>query len=221
MGKSQDQKNYDSAMSGFQNFANTGGYSPEDVQNMRARAQSGVTTAYGNTMRNLDRARALGGVGGSPNYIAAVSKAQRELPQQLSDAETNINSQLAQNIAGNKLQGLGGMGQLYGASQGSHGQPWYQTALGVAGTVAPFFGLSDRNKKKDIRPLDGSFRDRLTKLPLYTWKYKGDRTTHMGPMAQEFKKMFGVGDGKTIHSSDAIGVFLASAKEAMADGARP
>lgn len=219
MGKSQDQKNYDSAMSGFQGFANTGGYSPEDVAAMRQRAQSGVTAAYGNTMMNLDRARALGGVGGSPNYIAAVSKAQRELPQQLSDATTNVNATLAQQIAGNKLQGLQGMGQLYGASQGAHGSSPWQTGLGIAGTIAPFFGLSDRNAKEDIKPLSkDTFRSRLKELPLYTWKYKGDKTTHMGPMAQEFKKIFGVGDGKTIHSSDAIGVFLASAKEAMANG---
>jgi hypothetical protein len=206
-------------MSGYQGFANTGGYSPEDVQNMRARANSAVTTAYGNTMMNLDRSRALGGVGGSPNYIAAASKVQRELPQQMSDAATNVNATLAQQIAGNKLQALGGMTGAYGANQGAHGSSPWQTALGVAGTVAPFFAMSDINAKEDIHPLgEDSFKSRLEKLPLYTWKYKGEKTTHMGPMAQEFKKIFGVGDGKTIHSSDAIGVFLASAKEAMANG---
>lgn len=206
-------------MAGYQGFANTGGYSPEDVASMRQRAQSGVTAAYGNTMQHLDRARALGGAGGSPNYIAAVSKANRELPQQLSDATTNVNATLAQQIASNKLQGLGGMTQAYSANQGAHGQPWWQTALGAAGTVAPFFAMSDRNVKKDIAPIESkSFREKLKDLPLYTWKYKGEKTTHMGPMAQEFKKIFGVGDGKTIHSADAIGVFLASAKEAMANG---
>lgn len=251
-------QNYGNIMSGYKNMADTGGYSPQDIQELRARGTSPVRAAYGNTMMQLDRARALGGNGGSPNYIAAVSKAQRQLPQQMADAETGVNAQLADSVRQGKLAGLSGMNTAYGttpglstsagnqmlgsygmagnlagqrqnyglnllgtqlggysANQGAQGSPWWQTALGVAGTVAPFF--SDRTMKEDIRRIpSGSMREKLKDLPLYTWKYKGDKTSHLGPMAQEFKKMFGVGDGKTIHPADVMGVVLASAKEAYA-----
>ena len=226
----------DEAMPGYREFAQTGGYSPTDIQELRARGVSPIRSAYGNTMMQLDRARALGGAGGAPNYIAARSRAQRELPQQMADAMTGVNANLAdairqgkefglsgitgtgstmgnlasaeagrqlsaaeanqsanlqaqslgenslQNRLGLNLSGLGGEASLYGtspgmastfgnqalnaygqraamesnrnnyglglldaqlrgysANQGQQGNPWWQTALGVAGTVAPFF----------------------------------------------------------------------------------
>lgn len=92
---------------GYKNFADTGGYSSDDVRDIRARGISPIRSAYGNTMRQLNRSQSLSG--GSPNYVAAVSRAQRELPQQLSDATQNVNAQLAESIRQGKLAGLGGM----------------------------------------------------------------------------------------------------------------
>lgn len=216
----------------YREFASTGGYSPTDVQELRARGTSPIRAAYGNTQANLSRANALAGSSGAPNYIAAASKAQRELPGQLADATTGVNAQLAQdirsgrlagaaglrgvgsdigglasadanrnlsasmansendlraqgmgeqslqNLRGNQLASMGGQSSLYGTSPGmssmfgnqalnsygmrsqmensrnaqglglldmqlrgeqAKGQPWWQQALGVAGTVAPFF----------------------------------------------------------------------------------
>lgn len=223
--------NLQEAMPGYRDFAATGGYSPTDIQELRARGMSPIQSAYGNTMMQLDRARALGGNGGAPNYIAAASKAQRELPGQMADAMTTVNAGLAdairqgkmfglqgetgtgqamgslssaeagrqlqaamanqaadiqtqgmgesslQNRLGNMLSSMGGQAGLYGTTPGmasmfgnqalqSYGQrfgsdatqqnyglgllgaqlqgynqqpaPWWQTALGVAGKVAPF-----------------------------------------------------------------------------------
>lgn len=288
------------AMPGYREFASTGGYSPTDIQELRARGISPIRAAYGNTMMELDRARALGGGGGAPNYIAAASKAQRELPGQMADAMTTVNAGLAdairqgrmfglQGISGTgatmgglssqeagrmlqaamanqqaeqasnqmRLAALGGQASLYGTTPGmssmfgnqamgsmnalaqmqasrqnyglglmdaqlrgygsqqaNQGTPWWQTALGIAGTVAPFF--SDKNMKYDVKPLKGSINAKLKKLEINTWKYKGEKTTHLGPMAQTFKKLFGVGDGKTLHPADIMGVVLASQKEAIA-----
>jgi len=63
------------------------------------------------------------------------------------------------------------------------------------------------------------FTSKLKELQLYTWKYKDDpdKTTHFGPMAQEFKEKFNIGDGKTLHLADVMGVVLASQKEAVKD----
>lgn len=99
------------AMGGYSTFADTGGYSPQDVQELRARGISPIRAAYGNTMQELDRARALGGPGGATNYIAAAGRAQRELPQQMADAMTGVNAQLAQDIRQGKLAGMQGLQQ--------------------------------------------------------------------------------------------------------------
>ena len=108
----------DTAKGGYQNFMNTGGFSDSDIQNLRARGMAPITAAYGNTMRELDRARSLGGGGtGAPNYIAAVSRAQRTLPQQLSDATQGVNANLASMVQQGKEFGTSGMAGV-GATQG-------------------------------------------------------------------------------------------------------
>jgi hypothetical protein len=334
----------DEAMPGYRDFAATGGYSPQDVQELRARGMSPIRSAYGNTMMEMDRARSLGGGGGAPNYIAAASKAQRELPGQMADAMTGVNAGLAdsirqgkqfgltgisntgstmgglasseagrqqqaqamteqslQNMRQMQLAGMGGQASLYGttpgmssmfgnqalnawqqragmeqsrnqfgmglldaqlrgfgAQEGAKGDPWWKTALHYAGVAAPYVAMavSDQNKKTDIQPVGqnnnnyqfgqvnfpqndfytyssrtmkhsikpvgrsstvkgSNFTNKLKELQFYTWKYKGDDVKHFGPMAQDFKKKFGIGDGKTLHLADVMGVVLASQKEAV------
>lgn len=306
------------AMPGYREFAKTGGYSDTDQQELRARGMEPIRSAYSGAIRDIDRSRALGGAGGSANYIAARSKAQRELPGQMADAMTGVNANLAEQIRQGKLAGLAGIsgigstmgglssdeagrilqanlansqgglqaaGMTYGAQQDkirnqlatlagqnslygttpgmasmfgnqamnamgqrigleanrnnfglglidanlraldgssqNQGQPWWRTALGVAGTVAPYaaMAMSDKNVKHDIsKPLDHKkVMKGIKKLNLHTWKYNGDDTTHMGPMAQDVKKHLGIGDGKTLHLADIMGVMLATSKaEAMA-----
>lgn len=301
------------AMPGYREFAKTGGYSPQDIQELRARGMAPIRSSYGNTMMEMDRARSLGGNAGAPNYIAAASRAQRELPGQMADAMTGVNANLADSIRQGKLAGLSGIsgigstmgglssdeagrtlqadlanqgadlqtqgmrdaaqrfglsGQagLYGTTPGmssmfgnqalsaygqragmeqarnqfglglldaqmrsqqnqfdQKGMPWWKTALSVAGTVAPYaaMAMSDRNMKTDIKPVGRGTTSRMAKylkdLPLQKWKYKGDSTVHFGPMAQDFKKHFGIGDGKTLHLADVMGVVLATAKEETAN----
>jgi hypothetical protein len=309
------------AMPGYRDFATTGGYSDKDVQELRARGISPIRAAYGNTMMELNRARAIGGNAGAPNYIAAVSRAQREMPGQIADATTNVNAGLAdairqgrmfglqgisgtgqtmgglssaeagrqlqaalanqaaglqaqgmteqskQNLMGMDLAGINAMSGLYGTTPGmastfgnqalnawqtrsgmeqarnqfglglldaqlrgqniglGHRQldqskvPWWQTALGIGGTIAPFF--SSKELKTDIKRVPrkdvSKFAKYLDELPLYTWRYKGDKTKHFGPIAEEFKKKFGVGDGVTMHPADIMGVVIAAGKEAVSN----
>lgn len=294
---------------GYQEFADTGGYSPQDVRELRARGMAPIRAAYSNTVRELDRANTLGG--GAANYIAARSNAQRELPQQTADAMTGVNAELAnsirqgrlaglggltsvggtmgglssneaerilranlansqgnlqaagmteasgQNYFGNRMGALGAQANLYGTTPGManmfgqqalsslgqrgqleanrnnvglglidanlnalgqkpKGRDWWQTALSVAGTAAPYvaMAMSDKNVKEDIsKPLDHKkIMSGIKKLNISTWKYKGDDVKHMGPMAQDVKKHLGIGDGKTLHLADIMGVMLATAK---------
>ncbi len=302
----RDPETFGRAISGYTDFANTGGYSPQDIQELRARGISPIRAAYGNAMMQLDRQRSLQG-GYSPNFTAATAQMQRELPQQLSDATTNVNAQLAEAIRSGKLAGLSGLtgiggdeggwkmnaalanqgadlqaqnlteqalsakeGRqlqaqqllgssldmergLYGTSPGAAatfgdqaqrayqqrlaleqlrgqlgsnyvdnqirllqsidtgGKPWWQTAINVAGAAAPYVAMaSSRELKEDIKPVSSKgIMKKFRNLNIYEWKYKGDNERHIGPMAEDFKKVFGRGDGKTINIIDAIGTSLA------------
>ena len=55
------------SFAGFQQFAQTGGFSPEDLANIRARAVSPVRAVYANAQQNVNRQRALQG-GYSPGF---------------------------------------------------------------------------------------------------------------------------------------------------------
>ena len=115
----------DEAMPGYRDFATTGGYSGQDIQELRARGVSPIRTAYGNTMRELDRSRSLGGNGGSPNYIAAASRAQRDLPGQMADATTGVNAKLAEDIRTGRqfgLTGISGTGATMGGLSSQEAQ---------------------------------------------------------------------------------------------------
>jgi hypothetical protein len=91
-------------------------------------------------------------------------------------------------------------------------------ALGTLGAAAlPYLGmLSDETMKEDIRELEEPkkpFTKRLKQLPIKTWKYKGDSVRHVGPMAQDMQKVFGIGDGHTIFIPDLLNVMLGVMKE--------
>jgi len=258
----QSNQDYGDTMAGYKNFQQTGGFSDSDLANMRARATSPIRAQYAQTMQNLDRARALGGGGANaPNYIAAVSKAQRQLPQQLSDATIGVNSNIAQMVQQGKEFGQTGGASLYGttpglassyanqlnnlwgtqaglqqmrqnyglgllgaqlggysANQGQQGSIG-NTLMGLGGSFLSGF-FSDRTMKKNIKEVDMPITDGLRKIKMFNWEYKGDNTKHIGPMAQDFKRIFGVGDGKTIHPVDVLGVVLGSQKE-LAHVTRP
>lgn len=63
-----------------------------------------------------------------------------------------------------------------------------------------------------VEPVDGAeILARVRALPVSTWNYVWDppTTRHLGPMAQDFRAAFGLGDDDTrIHAVDAAGVSL-------------
>lgn len=85
---------------------------------------------------------------------------------------------------------------------------------GQAGSQPIDEQFSDRNLKENFSPADGrEVLERLTAVPIETWNYKSDDplVRHMGPMAQDFARAFGLGeDDKRIHTIDSAGVALAA-----------
>lgn len=99
-------------------------------------------------------------------------------------------------------------------------QPVYSDALivyknGNATLQGTLTQGSDRNRKTDIVPADtAAVLAGVTALPLATWKYRDETATHLGPMAQDFRAAFHLGDTDTgIASVDADGVALAAIQE--------
>jgi len=74
--------------------------------------------------------------------------------------------------------------------------------------------LSDRNAKANFGAVDGQdLLERLAAIPVSTWNYKTqpDEVRHMGPMAQDFRAAFGLGEDDThISTVDSEGVALAA-----------
>jgi len=73
---------------------------------------------------------------------------------------------------------------------------------------------SDRNQKREIAAVDvQSVLESVSRMPISSWAYDSDPTgvRHMGPMAQDFRAAFGLGDSdRSYYSVDAHGVALAS-----------
>jgi hypothetical protein len=76
---------------------------------------------------------------------------------------------------------------------------------------------SDRNGKEHFAPVDGQdLLDKIAKLPIAEWNYIEDEddVRHIGPVAQDFYALFGLGsDDKTISTVDPAGIALAAIKE--------
>ena len=76
--------------------------------------------------------------------------------------------------------------------------------------------LSDEASKRGIEPVSGrGVLRRLADVPISTWSYRSqdESIRHIGPMAQDFYRAFGVGESRRrISSVDADGVALAAIK---------
>jgi hypothetical protein len=72
--------------------------------------------------------------------------------------------------------------------------------------------ISHSSFKENIQPATPVL-DKLKQLQIKTWHYKGDEVKHIGPMAEHFQEVFGVGDGVHISIIDVVGVLLGAMKE--------
>ena len=81
-------------------------------------------------------------------------------------------------------------------------------------TAAGVFYASDRDLKENIEPLEGSeVLGKVMELPISRWNFKNDskKQRHIGPMAQDFQKVFGSGpDDRHISAADSSGIALAA-----------
>ena len=96
---------------------------------------------------------------------------------------------------------------IYSGTDTTHG-------VSLAANGGSWTSLSDRHAKSDIEPVDSrALLEKVAALPVSTWRYNGQNAAirHIGPMAQDFKAAFQVGEtDKGITTIDADGVALAA-----------
>lgn len=115
------------------------------------------------------------------------------------------------------------MATLGGASiiAGATGAPSL-VSNGVSAAANTIPGGSHSAFKRDFRSVDEKeLLSKATGLPVKRWKYKPetgwDQDDHLGPMAEEFRKAFGLPDGMTINPLDSFGAALACIKALKAE----
>ena len=137
--------------------------------------------------------------------------AQNIFNQELAGLGLSVNTvENLKNIAANILSGTastvsGGI-QTATESQIRGGE----NLLRGIGTAATAF--SSKEFKDDHGLFEGSIVDKLEKLDIHKWNYKGEDEMHIGPFAEEFNAMIGK-ESQQIALVDVMGVLLLAAKE--------
>jgi hypothetical protein len=131
---------------------------------------------------------------------------------------------LAYGVSGFSTSGIGVYGEstnnagVFGKSTNNNAA-FFTGGSGGTGTCSYNGGAgwnctSDKNAKENFQRIDAvQILEAVAKLPITTWNMKGDaaKTPHLGPVAQDFYKAFGLGDNNlTINTADAQGVSLAA-----------
>lgn len=96
------------AYGGYEDFSKNGGFSDQNISDIRARSNAPMRATYQNAQNDLDRRNRIAG-GNLANYGASKAKMARELSYNLGDQSLNTEAMLAQSIREGKLAGLGGM----------------------------------------------------------------------------------------------------------------
>lgn len=120
------------------------------------------------------------------------------------NAALGHNMDVASANAAKSASTWGGLGSLAGAGISA-----------FASNPAAFSFLSSSKEKTGRKPAKGAL-GAVRNMPVDTYRYKpehGDPSQHVGPMAEDFAKATGMGDGRTINAQDAIGVALGAIRE--------
>jgi len=82
----------------------------------------------------------------------------------------------------------------------------------VAGTALAFFSSEDL---KHDHGAEKNLLNKLKKVRVNRWQYKGDKKTHVGPFSEEFNREFSTGTDRPdmINVIDMLGVTLGAVKE--------
>lgn len=102
-----------SAIGSLKDLTDTGGYTQAGIADLRARGIAPIRSIYSSAQRNMERQKSLSG-GYAPGFGASQSKLAREQADIIGKTTTDVNANIAENVARNRLQAAP---QLAGATQ--------------------------------------------------------------------------------------------------------
>lgn len=175
---------YQNYLQNLQGLAGMGTNANNQISTAAQNTGAGVANQYGNL--GTDQAN---------SYLAAGQAMASSYLSPLSSQQTQVT-----NVGGGGGSGLGGLGGLLS---------------GAGSLLSAYNGIPSSEKLKDKieTPNTEELLDRVERLTIDKWKYKGIDAEHIGPYAEQFKELFNVGDGKSINIIDMFGVMLGSIKE--------
>ena len=141
------------ALSNLSSLATTGGYTPEQIADIRARGVAPIRAAYAAAQKNVNQQRALQG-GYSPNYSAVQAKMARDQGNSMAEQVTNINANLAQNIAQNRLAAASPYASAAGAESGRGLQTAQFNAENNAQTQEENANLGEAAQNRKLSAID-------------------------------------------------------------------
>lgn len=176
-------------------------------------SQAGITTAN-QPLTNLNASQAIV----TPGYSAAITGNNNAATQLNASDKTDASVYGTQaDIYGAQLKNdqanAAGIGKLVGTGLGIAAAPFTGGAsLALSGAM-----LSTKKAKENRKPVpEGQSLDAVEQMPIESYDYKpgmGDGGSHVGPMAEDFQKATGRGDGKGIAVQDAIGIAMGAIKD--------
>jgi trimeric autotransporter adhesin len=175
----------------------------------RTTASGAGSTAMGDhTTASGDYSTAIGAYA-STSEISRLGEIQHAGAFVYGDASTVSTSSLVRASADNQF-----------VVRAAGGTTFYSNAamtigVSLAANGASWAMVSDRNRKEDFRDINGEeILHKLAALPVTSWRYKNDDSgnRYIGPMAQDFHALFGLGTDTTIATLDVDGVTFAGIK---------
>lgn len=107
----------------------------------------------------------------------------------------------------------GQVNSVNAANQNAQARNQQTTSAAGAGLSALALLLCSKERKTDYREVNHEeILNGVKALPVEAWKYHGEEDTHLGPYAEDFQAIFGLGDGRSIPIVDAVGVCLSAIK---------
>jgi archaellum component FlaG (FlaF/FlaG flagellin family) len=137
----------------YQDFINTGGLSPQAVQNIRARSLSPLYSTYANAQADLDRSRTLSG-GNMANFGAASAKMNRDLGFEAAKASNDTEANLAEEIRAGKQFGATGLTNAQASLTAAKNQGKEAGLSGEANTA-----IAQQNAKIAVEQLDAQMKE--------------------------------------------------------------
>lgn len=91
------------AIRNLKGLSESGGYTEAGIADLRERGISPIRSIYANANRDIERGRTLAGGGTSASFNANKARMARELSDKIGGITTDVNANIAENVARNKI----------------------------------------------------------------------------------------------------------------------